>query len=194
MYNMSNRLNQITFFTGMVLLAFSGLNLFIGQFHLKGEPVVNFNVNQVRRLFNSQQRGWQECWINFEIGVDLTNYLNWNSKFAFVYLNVQFKSQDGKYLSENIIWDSHIQRQLQPTVFDGPLQKYYEKVNLPTNKLNIKNTRHEYALRDVYSSLLGQEVTFQVWVEVTPIIGNIFREKIYETPYTLPKQLILRDP
>jgi hypothetical protein len=43
------------------------------------------------------------------------------------------------------------------------------------NKVSLNNVRVEYPLRDVYKKLQGQTVKIQLWTEIMPHVGIIYR-------------------
>lgn len=59
--------------------------------------------------------------------------------------------------SENIVWDEIVPRLS------------------PRKVISLRNKRVDYPLRDVYNRLKGRNVTFTLNVEVTPIVGYIYR-------------------
>ena len=59
--------------------------------------------------------------------------------------------------SENIVWD-----EIVPRLY-------------PRKVISLRNKRVDYPLRDVYNRLKGRNVTFTLNVEVTPIVGYIYR-------------------
>eukprot|EP00828_Plagiopyla_frontata_P042290 TRINITY_DN6263_c0_g1_i3.p5 TRINITY_DN6263_c0_g1~~TRINITY_DN6263_c0_g1_i3.p5 ORF type:complete len:103 (+),score=21.98 TRINITY_DN6263_c0_g1_i3:134-442(+) len=48
----------------------------------------------------------------------------------------------------------------------------------------------EYSLRDLYRNLKGQQVKINLWVEVMPIVGYIYRDKVASFNYTLPNEYV----
>lgn len=44
-----------------------------------------------------------------------------------------------------------------------------------TDKVSLNNVRVEYPLRDVYKKLQGQTVKIQLWTEIMPHVGIIYR-------------------
>ena len=51
MYNMSTRFNSINYFAAFTLFFASVLNQLTGIYIKTGDPQINFNVNQIDRLY-----------------------------------------------------------------------------------------------------------------------------------------------
>jgi len=182
MYSLSARLNSIFFFTAFVLVALSGLNILTSKLNQVREAKVDFKVTQIN-AFNvadltrydtpgtpREGRLWEEVSFNFTLNTDLTPLFNWNVKQLFFYATITYKDNKGRK-SESTFFDLIVPR---------------DQTNKPYI-LNFANELDEYFLTDVYSTLRGQEVEFNFYVEIMPIVGYIERTNLNApVKYRLP--------
>ncbi|CAG9315930.1 unnamed protein product [Blepharisma stoltei] len=159
MHNVTSRFNSSFFFGVTVIGILAAIN-FATSFavdHSFSASISNVNVT---KFIKNSRYNWDEAELTFNLNGNFSDIFNWNVKLAFFYVELEYNALERNQIT---LWDKIIWR----------------NQNTPIN-LNMIKEKGKYAVRTKKHNLKGATGTVKLKIEVTPIVGLIY--KLESTP------------
>ena len=172
MYSLTGRLNSIAFNTLIALTILSALNFLTAYVNRVKPTNIKFEVKEVDvfvvdRFFNEDALSFK-----FDLDVDLTPVMNWNTNILFVYISCEYNTTKSKF-NKVTVWDQRVMRS-EPK----------------THHIQLKDEWVEYYLTDTNKQLKDTEVTCYFTYEQMAVVGPCYGEKIEIGKFRTPANYI----
>ncbi len=170
MYSLSTRANSVFFFFVIclgiipltIIVILSAFNIITTIFHNKGPEVNKFEVSKITSLYDHPYTRVQHAVGLLDMEIDFTPCFNWNSNLVFAWLTATYKTGKKGLETKVTIWDNIMLRN-----------------NSHSHHVNLVKKSFEYPIVDIFKTLAGKDVTFELNWEHMPVIGPILKVMFY---------------
>jgi signal peptidase complex subunit 3 len=158
MYSISTRLNSVFFYFVICIIILCAFNILTTIFHNQKPTVAKFEVTRFTSLYNHPYTKVQHSTGLVDIDIDFAPCFNWNSNLVFAWITATYKTGPKE-------------RETTVTVYDNIMLR----TNTKSHMVSLKRRSFEYPLVDVYKTLEGKEVVFELHWEHMPVVGPILK-------------------
>eukprot|EP01135_Chromosphaera_perkinsii_P012345 Nk52_evm13s2640 gene=Nk52_evmTU13s2640 len=160
MHSLISRLNSVFAF-GLTMLCLLALMCFTSSLLFDSKPKVNIGVTNIK-IGNITEYGVSDrkvdlALVNFNLGVDVSPLVDWNTKELFLYLVAEYSTEVNR-INQVVLWDKIIEVDKHPLT------------------VKVKNKGTKYHFFDDGSGLAGHSnITISLHWNTIPLTGILFR-------------------
>jgi len=169
---------QYFFYTVICIAILSAFNILTTLFR-NDLPIINdFEITEWASLYNNTYTKIAHSNAFFNLNVDFTPVVNWNTNLIFFWITASYKT--GKLTKGK-------DKFTQATVYDGIIRR---NNNNTKYHWKVKHRLFEYPLIDSYLNLADTAVEYKLHWEHMPVVGPILKHSILIGNYFIPSKPI----